>query len=116
MFRSFAWIVFTIATCLIGLWATKETLKNKSFGNSKDPKQIVIDEVAGFSIAVALCDGSWQSLTVAFILFRFFDITKFWPVNLAERLKDEKGIMADDIVAGLYSFAILCLLESFQIL
>ena len=43
----------------------------------------------------------------AFILFRLFDIIKFWPVNLAEKLPGGIGVMVDDLVAGLIAGIIL---------
>ena len=50
---------------------------------------------------------------VAFILFRFFDITKIWPVNKAEKIPGGIGVMADDIVAA--SWAGICLLGLYML-
>lgn len=72
-----------------------------------DPGQVVIDEVAGVWLALALIPGAWVdarpllAVLVVFALFRAVDIAKPWPVGLAERLPGAWGVMADDLVAGL---------------
>jgi phosphatidylglycerophosphatase A len=71
-----------------------------------DPRECVIDEIAGQWLACAFAPLTWKSYALAFALFRLFDITKIWPVSAAERLKGGLGIMADDLVAGAYAAAI----------
>jgi len=70
----------------------------------KDPKWIVIDEWAGLFVALVGTDSRavWQVL-LAVILFRVFDISKVGPIRAAERLPGAVGIMADDVVAGIFS-------------
>ena len=70
---------------------------------------MVVDEVAGQLIALmAVPAGIWTGLPVtvltAFILFRFFDIVKPYPARKHEGMHGGVGIMADDLVAGLYAF------------
>ena len=78
--------------------------------NKKDPKEVVVDEVSGQFIAILACVQSeklsyiFLSLISSFILFRFFDITKIGPIKKFENLPNGIGIMADDIVAGLFAF------------
>lgn len=72
-----------------------------------DPRQIVLDELIGcwwafFGVALTL-----GSITTGFLLFRFFDIIKPWPVSAAERLSGAWGILLDDICAGLLTLGIL---------
>ncbi len=69
----------------------------------EDPPEVVVDEVVGFFIAVAPWKPSWKLLFAGFLLFRFFDIVKPFPVGIAERLPGGVGIVADDVVAGIYS-------------
>lgn len=82
--------------------------------NKKDPKEIVIDEFAGQFIAllaIIKTDNTSHlllSLSLSFILFRFFDITKIGPIKKFENLPGGIGIMADDIVAGLCAFVTQC--------
>lgn len=72
-----------------------------------DPSQVVIDEVAGCWLAMALVPGQalaarpLLATALAFALFRLFDIAKPWPVSAAERLPGAWGVMADDLAAGL---------------
>ncbi len=72
-----------------------------------DPSRVVIDEAAGQLIVFVLVPADWTPLIAGFLLFRFFDIVKPFPVRKAERLPAGWGIMADDILAGLLAKAVL---------
>jgi phosphatidylglycerophosphatase A len=66
-----------------------------------DPGWVVIDEIAGQWLALlGLPHISWLGCVLAFVLFRFFDITKLGPVGWADRQHNAFGIMADDVIAG----------------
>jgi phosphatidylglycerophosphatase A len=72
--------------------------------NDKDSKHIVIDEFCGYLFSVLFIPFSTRSALIAFLLFRFFDILKPFPIKKIESsLSGGKGIMADDIVAALYT-------------
>ena len=79
--------------------------------NKKDPKEVVVDEISGQFIAILGCVQSekstymFLSFLLSFVLFRFFDITKIGPIKRFENLPNGIGIMADDIVAGLFALA-----------
>lgn len=76
--------------------------------NSKDSRHIVIDEFCGYLVSVVFFPFSYTVAIAAFFLFRFFDILKPFPINKIESaLSGGKGIVADDIVAGLYTNIIL---------
>ena len=75
---------------VVGVWASGKYAEAIGLG---DPGSVVIDEFA----------GTWQSVALAFVLFRLFDIFKPWPCRAAERFPGGVGIMLDDIVAGLYA-------------
>lgn len=101
--------IAALAALLVGIVAS-ETYSQVT--DSKDASEVIIDEVAGQWV-VLLCippfiDEAYLWYGVAFILFRFFDITKIGPVGMAEKLGGGIGIMADDIVAG--GLAGMCLL------
>ena len=101
--------IAALAALLVGIVAS-QTYSQAT--NSKDASEVIIDEVAGQWV-VLLCippfiDAAYQWDGAAFILFRFFDITKIGPVGMAEKLGGGIGIMADDIVAG--GLAGMCLL------
>jgi phosphatidylglycerophosphatase A len=74
-----------------------------------DHPGIVWDEVIGFWITmIAVPVLNWQWIAAGFVLFRFFDIIKPWPVKLADkRLPGGFGIMFDDVLAGIY--ALICM-------
>ena len=74
---------------------------------------IVWDEFIGFWITmVAVPEVNWQWILVGFLLFRFFDIVKPWPVKLADkRISGGFGIMIDDVLAGLYALGCMHLLN-----
>ena len=77
--------------------------------SGKDPSYVVIDEVAGQMIACFLVPKTLQHLAAAFLLFRLFDIGKWFPMKQLERLPSGWGIMADDLAAGLAARVVLLL-------
>ncbi len=89
----------------LGLWAAQAY---EQVAAVKDPGAIVIDEVAGQWIALIPAGLNPPAVLLAFLLFRVFDVAKPWPVGWADRhLKGALGIMADDVIAGLYAAAVL---------
>jgi phosphatidylglycerophosphatase A len=72
-----------------------------------DPGPIVIDEVMGMLIAVAMMPVGWGGMALGFFLFRVFDVFKPFPARQFERLPGGFGVMADDVVAGLYASLVL---------
>ena len=69
-----------------------------------DPPEVVIDEVAGYFVAVFLLPFSWWSFILGFILFRIFDVLKPFPIRkIHKKVKGGIGICLDDIVAGVYA-------------
>ncbi len=93
------------AVFAVGWWAGG--IHARSIG-AEDPGEIVVDEVAGQLVALAVVPLDLVYYAAAFVLFRIADIWKPWPVSLAERrLGGGLGIMADDVVAGAYAAIIL---------
>ncbi len=79
-----------------------------------DHGAIVWDEIVGLMITMFMFPLTWQTILVGFLLFRFFDILKPWPISyLDKNCSGGFGIMIDDIVAGL--FAWLCMYWIFVI-
>lgn len=77
-----------------------------------DHPAIVWDEVAGMFLTLVFSSGSWLALGIGFALFRLFDIWKPWPVRWADaKVSGGLGVMADDLLAGLYAGAGLALFE-----
>ena len=92
-------IAILVALCA-GIWASGYL--ERTTGN-KDPGHIVIVEVAGQWLAVAVIEPNLILYGAGFVLFRLADIFKPWPVSWAERLPGGYGVMMDDILAGLYA-------------
>lgn len=90
------------ALTIIGTWAAQRV--SDQLGQ-EDPQRVVIDEVAGVLIAMACVRSAAPAAAVAaFVLFRFFDITKLGPIRAAEHARPAGvGIMADDLVAGVFA-------------
>lgn len=102
-------LIFTIVIATIGIIAADNYSKAT---NTHDSGKIIIDEVAGQWITLLFIPHDAIYFLAAFILFRLFDIMKFWPVNWAEQLNGGLGIVADDLVAGLMAGIILFCLNN----
>lgn len=83
----------------------------------EDPSVVVIDEVVGVWISLFIISlFGYSNLVLAavisFITFRFFDILKVFPGNYFDRMNSGRGIMMDDVIAGIYSgFASVLLIK-----
>ena len=110
-------LVIIILIFFISLFAVKIYIKDLS---NKDPKEVVIDEVIGQSIPLYLYEVSHniekdstdalKFYLLIFILFRFFDIAKPFPVNYFDKnFKNSFGVIMDDVCAGLYVVLVLIL-------
>ncbi len=69
----------------------------------EDPRTVVIDEATGQLIALFLLSPQWSLCAASFVLFRFFDIVKPYPIKRVERFPGGFGIMLDDIVAAIFA-------------
>lgn len=90
----------------------------------RDNQSIVIDEVIGMGIATWTVGRDWKGLAAAFVLFRFFDILKLWPVRQVDgwsktgSTPTQRGFMVilDDVGAGLQALALVLLLQHLGVL
>ena len=103
-------LIFLIFIFLYAFYAVAEYIKD---AKNKDPKEVVIDEVIGQSIPIYLYETAHGVIKNSqeaflfyiyiFILFRFFDIKKPFPINIFdEKFKNSFGVIIDDIIAGFY--------------
>jgi phosphatidylglycerophosphatase A len=92
----------------LGTLASAETSRNS--GN-EDPQFVVIDEVAGQLLTFLFLPISLLNLVLGTALFRIFDIWKPFPIRKLEPLGNGVGIMADDLMAGIYANLILQLIH-----
>ena len=97
------YLLFLIVLILVGVWAS--FLAEKTYGH--DASVIVIDEFTGVFVSLFLLPKAWLLIMAGFFVFRFFDILKPYPLRLAERLKGGWGVMADDVLAGIYTNCLL---------
>ena len=92
-------ISLILITTVLGIIATDKL--EEEWG--KDPSKIVLDEVIGVWIAMMFVPFSFFNVLLAFGLFRYFDIAKPLGIRKLEALKGGIGVMADDMLAGIYA-------------
>jgi phosphatidylglycerophosphatase A len=95
------------AVFLIGLWAG--TVAEHHFGGI-DPGPVVLDEVLGMLITLALLPVNVTGAIVGFLVFRVLDVIKPWPSARFELLPGGLGVMADDAMAAVYGNLVMRLL------
>jgi phosphatidylglycerophosphatase A len=88
----------------IGVWSAQVT--ERSLGVT-DPGVVVIDEVVGMLITLALLPLNGLGVGIAFLVFRVLDVIKPWPASRFEGLHGGLGIVADDAMAGVYGNLIM---------
>lgn len=107
-----AMVSFIAVFTLFSIWVAGEADRVL---NEKDSKRNVIDELPGFLIALVGLPLSWPVLITAFFIERAIDIAKVWPANWIERrLPRGWGVVLDDVMAGIYTLAILHAVYWFQ--
>ena len=99
----FLFISLIIVTTLMVIIATDKL--EEEWG--KDPSKVVLDEVIGMWITMMFVPLTFLNVLIGFILFRFFDIAKPLGIRKLESLKGGVGVMADDILAGIYANIVL---------
>ena len=108
-FNNLTIIILLIFVTLYSLIFLNKIIKNFK---QKDPKEIVIDEYIGQMIPLIACGNNIYLILVAFISFRFFDITKIYPANIFDKkIEGPLGIIGDDIIAGIYSLMIIFIIK-----
>jgi phosphatidylglycerophosphatase A len=108
-FTPTALLGFFVVVTLGGIWSSQHA--ERRLGAGKDPGAIVIDEVAGMTLSVLLLPLTLPVLLSGFLLFRVFDVVKPFPANVSQRLPGGLGVMADDLIAGVYALVILMALR-----
>jgi phosphatidylglycerophosphatase A len=94
--------LFLMIIIIGAIWSSH---RSQGILGSVDPREIVIDEVAGFLLSVLFIPFTVRNLITGFFLFRFFDILKPPPIKMIEKkVKGGCGIVFDDLVAGIYTY------------
>ncbi|WP_028301294.1 phosphatidylglycerophosphatase A family protein [Oceanospirillum beijerinckii] len=98
-------LLLIVVTFVIGVWLCEKTSEDLGV---HDHSGIVWDEFVGYWLTMLLAPQGWEWALVGFVLFRFFDVLKPWPVKWADRrVAGGFGIMVDDLLAGIYAWVIL---------
>lgn len=107
-------MIYALATILVlvtGSWICGYAAKKLQV---HDHSGIVYDEVAGFLITMIMAPAGWYWMLSGFVLFRFFDAVKPWPISWVDKnIHGGFGIMLDDVIAGAISLCCLLLIEHF---
>ncbi len=102
-----------VVFALVGIWSSEIEAERRQEG---DPRPIVVDEAAGQWLTYLVALPFLPLLTTTqlaifaaagFLLFRFFDVVKVWPIKAFEKLPGGIGIVADDLAAGYFAAACL---------
>jgi len=105
------WLLTVVALFFLSCWVAGEA--GKIYGVVDDGR-IVIDELIGYLVTIALLPFTWKAAILGFFLFRFFDILKPQPARYCDRqIKNGYGVVLDDVVAGLYAALFLRLFLHF---
>lgn len=92
-------LLVIVALFAVGIWSG--TVAERHFGGV-DPGPIVLDEVVGMLITLALLPVNGAGALVGFLVFRLLDVVKPWPSARFEKLHGGLGVMADDGMAAIY--------------
>lgn len=101
------WLVLIAAglVFLVGIWAAGPYMAALGV---HDPTAVVIDEIAGQWLTLAFAPLDPLAYLAGFFLFRVFDVLKPWPINVIDReIGGAFGVMADDVLAGVYAAVVL---------
>jgi phosphatidylglycerophosphatase A len=117
MFTRYVMGAFVLLAGFVCIWLAPAVI---SATGKADPREVVADEFAGQALTFLLIGPVpvSQVCTVAavgFLSFRLFDIVKPWPIRRLEKLPDEWGILADDLLAGVYAWLTLLVCSKFLI-
>ena len=97
-------IVLIIAIFAIGVFTTNTIIAHTG---EKDPSSVIIDEVVGQWLGLLILPDGILYIVGAFVLFRFLDIFKPWPIRQMEQFPKGWGVMLDDTLAGLLTLGLI---------
>ncbi len=107
------YLLLTAALFAVGVWICD---RSATALGVHDHPGIVWDEIVGYLVTMIAAPLQWQWLLVGFVLFRFFDIVKPWPIRwLDRRVGGGFGIMVDDLLAGIFGLVVMQLLLWFYL-
>ena len=99
------YFMVVLVSFIVGVYLCGKTARDVGV---HDHGAIVWDEFVGFWITMTMIPFMWSNLILGFVLFRLFDIVKPWPIKLLDKhVHGGFGIMVDDVLAGIFAWAIL---------
>ncbi len=104
-----AYVAVTAALTALAIVAADRAAR---YWRVADASPIVIDEVVGYLVTMALVPFSWPAVVAGFVLFRVFDVAKPWPASAFDRVKTGFGVVMDDVAAGVWAWAALRVLRA----
>jgi phosphatidylglycerophosphatase A len=96
------WIEVAVCAAIVAAGAWSARIAEAALG-VEDPGPVVIDEVVGMFVSLLWLPATWPVILAAFVAFRVFDIVKPWPAGRLEHVPGGWGVMADDVMAGVYA-------------
>jgi phosphatidylglycerophosphatase A len=108
--NSYWQVAVTFLIILLGTWSANQV--EKDWG--KDSSRVVMDEVAGMAITLLYAPHTLLCLIIGLVLFRLFDIVKPFGIRRMEKLPGGVGVMADDILSGIYALIVLRIVIVYQ--
>ena len=106
------YIVSTLLFCILAIFISQH---HETHLGRHDSSEIVIDEVAGLLVTMALLPVTWKTAILGFLLFRILDIVKPFPISLLDKkVQGGFGVVIDDLAAGLLANMILQFLYQWQ--
>ncbi|UYM14133.1 phosphatidylglycerophosphatase A family protein [Endozoicomonas euniceicola] len=104
------YLLVLVVSMVLGIWICDRTSKDLGV---HDHPGIVWDEFVGYWITMMAAPAGWLWVITGFVLFRFFDIIKPWPIRvLDKKVKGGFGIMIDDVIAGLFALGCMRVLAA----
>jgi phosphatidylglycerophosphatase A len=104
-------LLLTVLITALGIWSGN--VVDAYWG--KDSSKVVIDEIAGMMVTLLFFPVEWKYVLAGLILFRIFDIVKPFYIKKAELLPKGIGVMADDMLAGVYAHFVLMIIVQFNL-
>lgn len=103
--KPLAYAGIVVVMFVVGIFICGQTARDIA---SVDPEFIVYDEIVGFLVAMYLMPANWRWVVAGFVIYRAFDIWKPFPIHaVEEKLELGLAIMADDVIAGIYTLVVL---------
>ncbi len=96
--------IYVLGVAIFTIVAVKISDEADALFGGHDSGKIVIDEIAGYLVAMLLIPPQIEYLIIGFVAFRFFDILKPYPVGMIDKkVRGGLGVVLDDIAAGIYA-------------